>query len=256
MATPISISEARKLPGMRLLLLQGLPSPWSQAAKGIMEVKKIPYLRVHSMPDDPPELLREWTGQESYPVAAWEQERPLSGWSEILFLAERISSQPSLLPEGEADRTLFFGLAHEICGEMGLGWCRRLLSIHEGLRANPEAGFLKHLARKYGYHSPDLAEEATSRVISILHQLDSLLELRGNEGGHFFFGKQLGALDIYWATFSNLIEPLAPEYCSIPDSLRPMFTASDEGTKAAFTPALRAHRDFVFHEFLGLPMDL
>ncbi len=241
---------------MRLLLLQGLPSPWSLAAKGILEVKKIPYLRVHSTPDDSPELLGAWTGQESYPVAAWEQERPRSGWAEILLLAERISSEPSLLPDGDADRTLFFGLAHEICGEMGLGWCRRLLAIHEGLRANPEAAFLKHLATKYGYYSPDLAGEAVARVVSVLNQLDSLLELRGAEGSHYFFGDRLGALDIYWATFSNLIEPLPPEQCAIPDTLRPMFTASDAGTREAFTPALRAHRDFVFHEFLGLPMDL
>lgn len=256
MATPISITEARKLPGMRLLLLQGLPSPWSQAAKGIMEVKKIPYLRVHQFPDDPPELLREWTGQESYPVAAWERERPRSGWAEILFLAERLSTEPSLLPEGATDRTLFFGLAHEICGEMGLGWCRRLISIHEGLRANPDAGFLKHLANKYGYHSPDLAELAKARAISVLNQLDSLLELRAQEGVHFFFGKELGALDIYFAAFSNLIDPLPDEYCPIPDALRPMFTASDRETQTAFTPLLRSHRDLVFHEHLGLPMEL
>ncbi|MDG2307577.1 MAG: hypothetical protein P8R42_23570 [Candidatus Binatia bacterium] len=256
MATPISIREAKNLPGMRLLLLQGLPSPWSQAAKGIMERKKIPYLLVNSTPDDPPELLREWSGQESYPVAAWEQERPRSGWAEILFLAERVSSEPSLLPATQADRTLFFGLAHEICGEMGLGWCRRLLSIHEGLRTNPEAGFLRHLGQEYGYHSADVAETAIARCVSILHQLDSLLELRRNEGDQFFFGNRLGALDIYWAAFSNLIEPLPPEQCALPDALRPMFTAQDEETRAAFTPALRAHRDFVFHEYLRLPMEL
>jgi len=256
MATPISITEAKNLPGMRLLLLEGLPSPWSQAAKGIFEVKKIPYLLVHASPQDPPELLREWTGQESYPVAAWERERPRSGWAEILFLAERLSQEPSLLPQGQADRTLFFGLAHEICGEMGLGWCRRLSTIHEGLQARPEAAFFKQLGAKYGYHSPDLAGDAIKRVISVLHQLDSLLELRHDDGERFFFDNRLGALDIYWATFSNLIEPLPPEHCPLPDSLRPMFTARDEGTREAFTPALRAHRNFVFRDFLGLPMEL
>lgn len=256
MPSPIRIAEARKLPGLRLLLLPGLPSPWSQAAKGIMDVKKVPYLKVHAASDDPPELLREWTGQESYPVAAWEQERPRSGWAEILLLAERLSADPPLLPDGQADRTLFFGMAHEICGEMGLGWCRRLLAIHEGLRANPDAAFLKHLGRKYGYRSPEVAGEAQARVVSILHQLDSLLALRDAEGGHYFFENRLGALDIYFATFSNLIDPLPPEHCPIPDSLRPMFTATDEATKKAFTPALRAHRDFVFREHLGLPMEL
>lgn len=256
MATPISITEARNLPGMRLILLEGLPSPWSQAAKGIMETKKIPYLRVHPFPQDPPELLREWTGQESYPVAIWERERPRSGWAEILFLAERLSAEPSLLPEEQTDRTLLFGLAHELCGEMGLGWCRRLITLHEGLRANPDAAYLRHLADKYGYDSPEIVAKAQERVLSVLNQLDALLRLRAAEGSPYFFGDRLGALDIYWAAFSNLVDPLPDEHCQIPDALRPMFTANDKATKAAFTPALRAHRDLVFHEHLGLPMEL
>lgn len=255
MANPISIREAKKLPGMRLILLQGLPSPWSQAAKGIMEAKKIPYLKVHAFPQDPPELLPQWTGQESYPVACWEQERPRSGWAEILLLAERLSSEPSLLPAGDTDRTLFFGLAHELCGEMGLGWCRRLVSIHEGLSSSPDAAFLQHLGKKYGYHSPEVAEVAAARTVSVLNQLDSLLRLREEEDHRYFFGNRLGALDIYWACFSNLVEPLADEYCHIPDALRPMFTARDEATKRAFTPRLRSHRDMVFHDHLGLPME-
>lgn len=255
MAAPISIREAKKLPGMRLILLQGLPSPWSQAAKGIMEVKKIPYLKVHHFPQDPPELLREWTGQESYPVACWEQERPRSGWVEILLLAERLSSEPSLLPTEETDRTLFFGLAHELCSEMGLGWCRRLLAIHEGLEANPDEGFLLHLARKYGYDSPEVVENAAGRVVSVLNQLDSLLRLRAREGSDYFFGKRLGALDIYWACFSNIVDPLPDEECHIPHALRPMFTARDDATKAAFTPLLREHRDRIFQDHLGLPLE-
>lgn len=256
MATPISITEARNLPGMRLVLLPGLPSPWSQAAKGIFEVKKIPYLRVHQLDEDPPELLRDWTGQESFPVAAWERERPRSGWAEILLLAERLEPEPSLLPAGQADRALFFGLAHEICGEMGLGWCCRLIMIHNGLKANPEAAFLSDLGEKYGYHSPDLGERAVGRVIAILNQLDALLELRRRDGEHYFFGKRVSALDIYWAAFSNLIDPLPPEQCPMPDALRPMFTQSDPRIKAAFTPALSFHRDYVFHEHLVLPMEL
>ena len=256
MPTPISIAEAQKLPGLRLLLLPGVPSPWSQAAKGIMKVKKVPYLLVHSKPDDPPGLLREWSGQESYPVAAWEQEEPRSGWAEILLLAERLSSEPSLVPPNGPDRTLFFGLAHEICGEMGLGWCLRLSMIHDGLQANPEDGLLKYLGKKYGYHSPEVADEATTRAISILNQLDSLLAVRKGEGSRFFFGNRVGALDIYFATFSNLVEPLPPDQCPMPDAFRQMFSSADRATRNAFTPALRAHRDFVFREFLGLPMEL
>lgn len=251
------MTEARRLPGMRLVLLEGLPSPWSQAAKGIFELKKIPYLHARATSDDPPGLLREWTGQDSFPVAAWESEPPRSGWAEILLLAERIAPNPPLIPLDDIDRSLFFGLAHEICGEMGLGWCRRLVAIHEGLRANPTSLFLQHLGRKYGYRSPEVVPPARSRVVSILRQLDSLLDVRQRSGeGFFFFGSQLTALDVYWAAFSNFIEPLPADLCPMPEALRPFFMASDEETRAAFTPTLRSHRDFIFHDHLGLPMDL
>lgn len=221
-----------------------------------MTVKKIPYLLVHARPEDPPELLREWSGQESFPVAAWEQEKPRSGWAEILLLAERISSEPPLLPPNGTDRTLFFGLAHEICGEMGLGWCRRLSMIHDGLEATPDNPLLLHLGEKYGYFGPEVAEEARTKTISILNQLDSLLALRLGEGGSFFFGNRIGALDIYWAAFSNLIELLPPEQCPMPEGFRSMFENDDPAVSAAFTPALRRHRDLVFREHLGLPMEL
>ena len=32
----ISIAQAREQPGLRLVLLRGVPSPWGQAAKGIL----------------------------------------------------------------------------------------------------------------------------------------------------------------------------------------------------------------------------
>ena len=77
---PISIEEARKRTGLRLLLLQGLPSPWSQAAKGIFHVKGIDkgidYALAHGSESDPPGILEEWTGQASYPVAMFDDEQP------------------------------------------------------------------------------------------------------------------------------------------------------------------------------------
>ena len=41
------IREARDLPGLRLVLLRGFPSPWSPAARGIFELKKVPFIKVH-----------------------------------------------------------------------------------------------------------------------------------------------------------------------------------------------------------------
>ena len=40
----VEVTEARTLSGLRLVLSLGVPGPWSEAAKGILYVKKIPYV--------------------------------------------------------------------------------------------------------------------------------------------------------------------------------------------------------------------
>src|ERR1051325_8294529 len=114
----LSLSAARERSGLRVAFVRGVPSPWGQAAKGILEIKGIPFVRAYQEAEDPPTLLRDWTGQESFPVVAYERERPRTGWAEILFLAERLAPTPALIPADPEQRTLLFGLAHEICGEM------------------------------------------------------------------------------------------------------------------------------------------
>ncbi len=170
MRDSVSLTTARDMPGLRLVLMRGIPSPWSQAAKGILEIKKLAFVPVHLESEDPEGLLREWTGQDSYPVLAYERERPRSGWAEILLLAERLAPTPPLIPADPERRTLLFGLAHEICGEMGLGWCGRLLSFHRSLEPDPSNTFLAALAAKYGY-SPAALAAAPERSAAVLRQL-------------------------------------------------------------------------------------
>jgi glutathione S-transferase len=247
----ISITEARDRGGLRLVLLEGLPSPWSQAAKGILEIEGIPYVPVHRRDDDPPEALREWTGQDSFPAAMYEDEEPRTGWSEILLLAERLAPAPKLLPADPAQRAICFGYAHEICGEMGLGWCRRLQSIARGMEAESPDPVAVYLGAKYGYRE-DAAARAGARVVGVLRALDALLAGRG---GEYLLG-ELTALDVYWATFCNLVAPLPPDLLAMPEAMRPMFTASDPEALAALTPALLALRDRVYERHLRLPVEL
>jgi hypothetical protein len=134
---PVGIEAARALPGLRLIALQGVPSPWSQAAKAILHVKGIPYTLVHRTKEDAPDALETWTGQASFPASMFEDERPRSGWAEILLLAERLAPKPALVPAEPAQRAFCFGVAHEICGEMGLGWCRRLEMVRAVLARTP-----------------------------------------------------------------------------------------------------------------------
>jgi len=46
MAEYLNVEDARKLSGLRVVLSPSVPGPWSEAAKGILYVKKIPYVRV------------------------------------------------------------------------------------------------------------------------------------------------------------------------------------------------------------------
>src|ERR1700674_5363977 len=158
----VSVEEAMKRGGLRMVVVGGVPSPWGEAAKGILHIKGIEWVAVRLDYDSEP--LKKWAGQRNGPVAIYDNERPRPGWAEILLLAECLAPAPSLLPSDPAERALVFGLAHEICGEAGLGWSRRLQLVHAGMQN--AGGFpervAKSLGRKYGY-SPEAGAAAGVR---------------------------------------------------------------------------------------------
>src|SRR5262249_15431338 len=158
-----------------------VPSPWGEAAKGMMHIKGIEWAAVRLVYDN--ERLKEWAGQRSGPVAIYEQERPRAGWAEILLLAERLGPAPALLPADPAERALVFGLAHEICGEGGLGWSRRLQLVHAGLQNS--GGFpervAKYLGKKYGY-SPEAGKAAGPRTGELLRMMAARLKRQQEKG--------------------------------------------------------------------------
>jgi glutathione S-transferase len=255
-AGPVSLSAARALPGLRLVVLQGVPSPWSQAAKAILRVKQLPYTLVHRAPNDPPGALEAWTGQASFPAAMYESERPRTGWAEILLLAERLAPAPLLVPADPEQRAFFFGLCHELCGEMGLGWARRLEGIAAGLARTPVDPIAAWLGGKYGY-STETAAQAPGRVRDVLGLLAELLARSRARGSGYLLGAELTALDLYWATFCNLVSPLPPELLALPAALRPMFTSADPAVHELLgRSGLLAHRDRIYREHLELPVPL
>lgn len=259
MAEFMSIAEARTAPGMRLVVAEKLPGPWAEGIRGVLDVKKIPYRRARfDLASDHSELIA-WSAQASVPVIAWNNEFPRANWMEQIFLAERIQPQPSVIPQAMPDRMLMFGLCAEICTPGGFGWSRRLMLVDDGLR-NPDLpaenrAFLEGFGAKYGY-SPEAAATAPARVVEILHALDAQLSRQQAAGKQYFIGDALSALDIYWAGFSHLIEPLPPELCPMLDEFRPLYCNTHPDVAAAATPALMVHREFVYREHLGLPMDL
>jgi glutathione S-transferase len=251
----VSVEEAIKRSGLRMVVVGNVPSPWGEAAKGILHIKGIEWVAVRLTYDSEP--LVQWAGQRHAPVVIYENERPRSGWAEILLLAERLAPTPSLLPADPADRALVFGLAHEICGEWGLGWSRRIQLVHAGL--HDVGGFpervAKYLARKYGY-SPEAGVAAGARVADLLGMLVARLKAQRDAGSHYYVGNSLTAADIYGATFAAMFDPLPPEHCRMDASTRAAFSAQDRHTDAALAPILFEHRDMMYREYLELPLSL
>jgi glutathione S-transferase len=260
MAEYVDVKEAVDLPGLRLVLSQGVPGPWGEAAKGLFTVKKIPFVRVRQLPGlDNPELL-EWTGHDNAPIAVYERERPRALWSELIWLAERLAPDPPLVPSDPAERARMFGLLFEIAGENGLGWLRRLMMFHQVLSLPPEkAGaqrdVVELLGGKYGYE-PGLAASAPGRVASTLELLAATLRAQKERGHDYFLGASLSALDIYWAAFAALFGPLPEAQCPMPRAIRHWYEARDPTVQAALDPILMEHRDLVYQRHLELPVDV
>jgi hypothetical protein len=246
----VEIADAIEMPGLRLVLTPGVPGPWGEAAKAILTVKKIPYTPVRQPPDGERRLLFEWTRQLAAPVAMVANERPRSSWAEILFLAERLAPEPRLVPLDPRERALMLGLCFEICGEQGLGWSRRL-----GLLPPGPSPATDSMPWRYGLAESEVVAGAATRVNEILGVLAAQLRDEREAGRKFFVGGALSALDIYWATFSNMLVPLPAQKCPMPDWLRPIYDVSNKPELDTPDPLLLEHRDRIFEEHIGLPLD-
>jgi glutathione S-transferase len=250
----IEIEEARTRGGMRLVLTAGVPGPWGEAAKNIFWVKKIKYVPVRQIPGESEKALAAWTAQTSAPVAVYEDERPRSSWAEILYLAERLAPTPSLIPSNPSLRIEMFGLCHELCGETGLGWQRRLMLLNPMLAGGAAGGVPALLGVKYGY-SPGAGASAPERCAEILRGLSDTLQRQRERGRRYFVGDALSALDLYWAAFAALVDPLPHELCPMNEGMRAAYTLRDEGVLSALDPVLLEHRDYIYREYLQLPLD-
>jgi glutathione S-transferase len=252
----VSVEEAMHGPGLRMVVVGGVPSPWGEAAKGIFHVKGLDWTAVRL--DYTSDALKQWTGgRRDGPVAFHDDEPPRHAWDHILLLAERLAPQPALLPQAPPDRALAMGLAHEICGEGGLGWTRRLQLVHAGLQSNGgfPAKVAAYLAKKYGYR-PDDAPGYGPRVAELLGMLASRLHAQQASGNRYYLGNAMTAVDIYAATCMALFKPLPQAQCAMDPATRNAFETLDEATREALAPALLAHRDMMYAQHLACPLSL
>lgn len=254
MADYLTIADARAASGLRLVGLRGVPSPWTEAARGIFHVKELDCRYAARGKDEPEDAIAQWAGNSSIPVVAYEKEPLRTGWAEILLLAERLAPERPLIPADPEQRAALFGLGHEICGEMGLGWCVRLLMIERSLSHGEGPGFppeiAARLAGKYGF-SPQATRQARQRVFDVLGMLDARLERQP-----FLLGDTLTAADIYWATFANLLTPLPEDQLPAHPMIRDIYAGSDADVVAAVTGRLRDHQRDIYQRYLQLPVPL
>lgn len=250
----VGLDEAIHATGLRLVVVKGLPSPWSQAAKTFFELKNLPFSVAPQLPGEANPELVAWSGQASAPVVAWQDEPPRHHWLDILFLAERLNPEPALIPAQAALRARVIGLSHEICGELGLGWCRRLMMFKPAMESGAPPESITRMAERHRYSAAE-AEAAPARVADILGCLADQLRSQRGHGSRFLVGDTVSALDIYWAAFANLIDPLPDALCPIPADWRPAFVNHDPVVAEALDKVLLEHRDFICEEYFHLPME-
>jgi glutathione S-transferase len=249
----VSLEEARGARGLRLVVTAGVPSPWSETAKGCFDVKGIDYLAVRLTPRDAD--TRAWTHRHNAPVAMYDDEPPRSGWAEIVALADRIRDDVRLVPAADEDRMQMWGIAHEILGEGGLVWSLRLEAIHQGLTSDGARGFpvraAQYLGARYGYH-PARVDGARARIGAALRMLAGRLA----DGRRHLVGGAVSAADVCAATALGVLVPLAAADCPMLPDFRRTYESWQPEVVGAVSPALIAHRDFMYAHHLALPVQV
>jgi len=250
----LPVERAIAAPGLRMVVVGNVPSPWGEAAKGIFHIKRIPFSAVRLVYDN--DALKQWAGQLSGPVAIYDSEPPRSGWAEILMLAERLAPAPALLSLEPNERGRALAIADKFCGPAGLGWARRLQMVHGSLTR--AGGFNErvagYLGNKYGYDAAH-GDEYGARVRQLLRELGASLRERRHQGP-YYLGATLSAADIYSATFVGMFVPLPEAQCAMHPAARAAFEWVDDQTLAAIDPLMLEHRDMMYARHLELPLSL
>jgi len=249
----ISTEDAIVSQGLRMTVVSAVPSPWSEAAKGILHVKNLPWKAVCFNAVD--KRQSDWAGYPNAPTLIHDNAAPLNGWQNILEFLETLSETPILLPDAERETCL--ELSDLYCGQNGLGWHRRLQFIHAGLSG--EGGFAlpiaQYLGVKYGY-SAELMDKSVERVKAILKNLVVRLKTQKARGSDYFVGDSLTCVDIYNAAFMAFFNSLPDNQCEMHPKSRAVFEQRFPETDEAFDSILLAHRDYIYSRYLELPLSL
>ena len=224
------------------------------SAKAIFELRNVPYAPIAQLGAGENVELEDWTGHRNAPVAVYEKEAPRAGWLDILNLAERLGSGPSLIPDDLAQRMQMIGLVNELIGENGLLWNARIIMLGlGGSDRAAEAAKVNPMYAQYGY-SEQARSNAEDKARQILDYFTDHARLKKEADSSYLMGKSLSALDVYWAYFSQIFSTLPHEQCPMPTYLRKSYDLCGEALNGC-DPILIEQRDWIFANHLTLPME-
>jgi hypothetical protein len=258
-AAPRCVPRGRSATSPTWLPSFGLvPSPWSEATKGLFRIADVPVLAVRRGRDAAE--ITAWTGVDKRPGRV---SRGRAGAHKLGgdHHARRAAGRPRRGdPEELGARVEAMGLFHEIAGEHGIGWNARLAMIDVSITSEGKHGFPlpvgQYLARRYGY-TPDAAARGRARIERQLHALCDRLRAQQALGHTYLGGPRVSALDVYLATFLTPLSDITPEECpQLEPALRRAFGSAHDAFGSLVPAELRAHRQRVFERHLGWPIAL
>ncbi len=250
----VTLDAARAARGTRIVTSALVPSPWSEAAKGLFQIAELPALVV-ARPRDAAEIIA-WTGVDNVPAVLHDDEPARTCWSAIVGLAARLAAPGALLPVDPVGRAADIGLLEMIAGEQGLGWNARLGMIHASFESNGARGFpvpvATYLSKRYGYTPVLSASALRDRIVRQLELVAARLA-----GSTYFGGQRPCALDVYVATFLTPLAVIDDSVCpQISTPARAGFAAAHELYRDLVPTALTAHRAMMFERHLPWPIRL
>jgi glutathione S-transferase len=254
----VDVATARSAPGVRIVVSGLVPSPWSEATKGLFRIANIPVVAVRRTRDAAE--VTAWTGVDNVPVVFHGAEPARTSWAAITTLAARLAGPGVVIPDDVDARARAMGLLHEIAGEDGLGWNARLAMIDASITSDGKRGFPApighYLAKRYG-HTPGTTARARDRIERQLHALGDQLRAQQAAGHAYLGGPQVSALDVYLATFLTPLSAITADDCpELEPALRQAFGAAHEAFGALVPAELWAHRTRIFERHLAWPIAL
>lgn len=242
----VELADAQAAEGIRIIVAGFVPSPWSEATKGLFKVAGIPVKCVRQLRNQAD--IKAWTGIDNVPIVLHADEPPRTNWAAITGFVARLAPG-ALLPVDPRQRAQHMGLLEMIAGEDGIGWTARAAMM--AAQGFPGPVNQRLLARYVGGAGTETRIGAQLAVLR-----DRLAEQ--HELGHAFLsGPKIGALDVYLATFLSPLTDLDETAC--PKLLPPLRAAFGMAAKAFahLVPAeLWAHRTRIMTDHLGWPIEI